>query len=119
MSNAEMEVINTYVLQSKSSSNEGEMSKRRNKIRAAERAQINDAAQVSDPFYILQASSSSPEAKDRIYSHAIETRKELDIVKNDKNRVRVVYKGTILDMGIHETYGEGEPSKTSGKGAPS
>nr|KAJ0190757.1 hypothetical protein LSAT_V11C800394080 [Lactuca sativa] len=118
MSDEEMEMINTDVLQFKSSSDEGQISKRRNKIPAAERVQINDAAQVSDPFYILQTFSSSQEAKDRIYLHAIETRRELDIVKNDKNRVRVVCKGTILDMGILETSRKGGPSKTSGKGGP-
>ncbi|CAI9301207.1 unnamed protein product [Lactuca saligna] len=119
MSDEEMEVINTDVLQSDSSSDEGQMSKRRNKIRVAERAQINDATQVSDPFYILQTFSRSKEPKDIIYLHAIEIRRELDIVKNDKNKVRVVCKGTIPDMGILETSGKGGPSKTSGKGRPS
>nr|KAJ0204800.1 hypothetical protein LSAT_V11C500253340 [Lactuca sativa] len=119
MSYEEMEVINTDVLQSESSSDEGKMSKRRNKIWASKKPLLNDATQVSDPLYILQTFSSSQEAKDRIYLHSIETRRELDIVKNDKNRVRVVCKGTILDMGILETSGKGGPSKTSGKGGPS
>nr|KAJ0186637.1 hypothetical protein LSAT_V11C900464870 [Lactuca sativa] len=118
MSNEEMEVINIDVLQSKSSSDEGQISKRRNKIWAAERAQINDATKVSDQS-ILQTFSSSQEAKDRIYLHAIETRRELDIIKNDKNRVKVVCKGTIPDTGILETSGKGETSKTNGKGGPS
>ncbi|CAI9295100.1 unnamed protein product [Lactuca saligna] len=114
-----MEVINTDVLQSESSSDEGKMSTRRNKIRAAEKAHINDAAQVSDPFYILQRFSSSQEAKDRIYLHAIETRRELDMVKNDKNRVRVVCKGTIPNMGILETSGKGGPSQRNINGGTS
>ncbi|CAI9262396.1 unnamed protein product [Lactuca saligna] len=92
MSNEEMEVIYTDVLQSESSSDEGKMSKRRNKIWVAERVYINDANQVSDPFNILQTFSSSQEAKHRIYLHGIETRREFDIIKNDKNGVRVVCK---------------------------
>nr|KAJ0218272.1 hypothetical protein LSAT_V11C300133960 [Lactuca sativa] len=56
MSDEEMEVINIDVLQSESSSDEGQMSTRRNKIQAAERAQINDAAQVSDPFIYFKDS---------------------------------------------------------------
>ncbi|CAI9275494.1 unnamed protein product [Lactuca saligna] len=119
MSDEEMEVINTDVLQSESSSDEGQMSTRRNKIRAAEKAHINDATQVSDPFCILQRFSSSQEAKDRIYLHEIETRRELDIVKNDKNRVRVVCKGTIPDIGILETSRKGGPSQRNINGGPS
>nr|KAJ0212404.1 hypothetical protein LSAT_V11C400203310 [Lactuca sativa] len=115
----EMKVINIDVLQSESSSDEGKLSKRRNKIRVAERVHINDGTQVSDPFNIFQTFSSSQEAKHRIYLHAIETRRELDIINNDKNGVRVVCKGTIPDMGILETSWIGGPSKTSWKGGPS
>nr|KAJ0200033.1 hypothetical protein LSAT_V11C600329930 [Lactuca sativa] len=121
MSDAEMEVINTNVLQSESSSDEGKMSKRRNKIWAAKRAQINDADQVSDPFYILQTFSSSHEAKDRIYLHAIETRRELDIVKNDKTGSGG--KGgpsqSNMNGGPSQSCEKGGPSKCSGKGGSS
>nr|KAJ0215940.1 hypothetical protein LSAT_V11C300136200 [Lactuca sativa] len=73
MSDEEMEVINTDVLQYDSSSNEAQM----------------------------------------------KTRRELDIVKNDKNRVRVVCKGTIPDMGILETSGKGGPGQRNINGGHS
>ncbi|CAI9291209.1 unnamed protein product [Lactuca saligna] len=39
------------------------------------------------------------EFKDRVNQHAIEIRRELDFEKNDKNRVTVVFKGTITSLG--------------------
>ncbi|KAL4577441.1 hypothetical protein LXL04_013550 [Taraxacum kok-saghyz] len=86
--NEELEVINNEMLVSDSSEEEGCKSRRRNKIRAVERARANDTAMVKDPFYIFQRFSSPEEVKERIYLHAIETMRELEIVKNDKQRIR-------------------------------
>ncbi|KAL4577609.1 hypothetical protein LXL04_013719 [Taraxacum kok-saghyz] len=98
-----------------SSEEEGCKSRRRNKIRAVERARANDTAMVKDHFYIFQRFSSPEEVKERIYLHAIETRRELEIVKNDKQRIWVTCKGTIPNLGILETCGVGEGGSKKNK----
>ena len=70
---------------------------------------------VKDPFYIFQRFSSPEEVNDRIYLHAIETRRELEIVKNDKQRIRVTCKGTIPNLGILEKGGVGEGGSKKNK----
>ncbi|CAI9269138.1 unnamed protein product [Lactuca saligna] len=102
----ELEVINTEEFVSASSSDEGEASKKRKKIRDLRRAHKNEAAAVKDPFYIHQTFSTAKEVKQQIYLHSIQSRRELDFVKNDKNRIRVVCKGTIPNLGILETAGK-------------
>ncbi|KAL4566123.1 hypothetical protein LXL04_030233 [Taraxacum kok-saghyz] len=113
--NEELEVINNEMLVSDSSEEEGYNSRRRNKIRAVERARANDTTMVKDHFYIFQRFSSPEEVKERIYLHAIETRRELQIVKNDKQRIRVTCKGTIPNLGILETCGVGEGGSKKNK----
>ncbi|KAL4555306.1 hypothetical protein LXL04_037922 [Taraxacum kok-saghyz] len=115
LSNEELEVINNELLVSDSSEEEDCKSRRRNKIRAVERARANDTAMVKDPFYIFQRFSSPEEVKERIYLHAIETRRELEIMKNDKQRIRVTCKGTIPNLGILETGGVGEGGSKKNK----
>nr|KAJ0212186.1 hypothetical protein LSAT_V11C400223730 [Lactuca sativa] len=100
----ELEVINTEEFVSASSSNEGEATHK------------NEAAAVKDPFYIHQTFSTTKEVKQQIYLHSIQSRRELDFVKNDKNRIRVVCKGTIPNLGISETGGT---SKSNDKVGPS
>ncbi|KAL7606030.1 hypothetical protein Lser_V15G16094 [Lactuca serriola] len=112
----ELEVINTEEFVSASSSDEGEASKKRKKIRDLRRAHKNEAAAVKDPFYIHQTFSTAKEVKQQIYLHSIQSRRELDFVKNDKNRIRVVCKGTIPNLGILETGGI---SKSNDKVGPS
>ncbi|XP_023748425.2 uncharacterized protein LOC111896688 [Lactuca sativa] len=101
----ELEVIDTEELVYASSSDEGEASKKRKKIRDLQRAHKNEAAAVKDPFYIHQTFSTTKEVKQQIYLHSIQSRRELEFVKNDKNRIRVVCKGTIPNLGILETSG--------------
>nr|KAJ0209902.1 hypothetical protein LSAT_V11C400164130 [Lactuca sativa] len=112
----ELEVINTEEFVSASSSDEGEASKKRKKIRDLRRAHKNEAAAVKDPFYIHQTFSTAKEVKQQIYLHSIQSRRELDFVKNDKNRIRVVCKGTIPNLGILETDGT---NKSNDKVGPS
>ncbi|CAI9279938.1 unnamed protein product [Lactuca saligna] len=94
-----LEVINTDFLASDSSSDEGINGQRKKSIRAIQRAHENDEALVSEPFYIFQKFGSAKEFKDKVKLHAIETRRELALEKNDKNRVRWVCKGTIPKLG--------------------
>nr|KAJ0199185.1 hypothetical protein LSAT_V11C600340960 [Lactuca sativa] len=112
----ELEVIDTKELVSASSSDEGEASKKKKKIRDLQRAHKNEAAVVKDPFYIHQTFSTTKEVKQQIYLHSIQTRRELEFVKNDKNRIRLVCKGTIPNLGILETGGT---SKSNDKVGPS
>nr|KAJ0186252.1 hypothetical protein LSAT_V11C900478630 [Lactuca sativa] len=94
-----LEVINTDFLASDSSSDEGINGQRKKSIREIQRAHENDEALVSEPFYIFQKFGSAKEFKDKVKLHAIETRRELALEKNDKNRVRWVCKGTIPKLG--------------------
>ncbi|KAL6499420.1 hypothetical protein OROHE_026083 [Orobanche hederae] len=95
----DVEVINTEAMLSGSSSDESVDGKRKRTIRAIQRARENDTALVSEPFYLFQSFSPSEEFKEKVRQHAIATRRELEFEKNDKNRVRVVCKGTIPALG--------------------
>ncbi|CAI9262510.1 unnamed protein product [Lactuca saligna] len=96
---ADLEVIDMELFLSDSSSDDGIEGERNKKIKAIRRAHENENAQVSEPFYLYQKFNSSKEFKDRVNQHAIDTRRELDFEKNDKNRVRVVCRGTITSLG--------------------
>nr|KAJ0215111.1 hypothetical protein LSAT_V11C300126000 [Lactuca sativa] len=48
------------------------------------------------------------EFKERVKLHAIETKRELGFEKNDKNRVRVMCRGTIPKLGNLDNSGEGQ-----------
>nr|KAJ0209524.1 hypothetical protein LSAT_V11C400212130 [Lactuca sativa] len=96
---ADLEVIDSELFLSNSSSDDGIEGERNKKIKAIRRAHENENAQISEPFYLYQKFNSSKEFKDRVNQHAIDTRRELDFEKNDKNRVRVVCKGTITSLG--------------------
>ncbi|CAI9274077.1 unnamed protein product [Lactuca saligna] len=98
----DLEVINTEVLLSGSSSDEANDGKRRKTIRAIHRAYENDATLVSEPFYIFQTFSSSKDFKTQVKLHSIRTRREIQLEKNDKNRVRFVCKGTIPNLATNE-----------------
>nr|KAJ0187464.1 hypothetical protein LSAT_V11C900468320 [Lactuca sativa] len=98
----DLEVINTEVLLSGSSSDEENDGKRRKTIRAIQRAYENDATLVSEPFYIFQTFSSSKDFKTQVKLHSIRTRREIQLEKNDKNRVRFVCKGTIPNLATNE-----------------
>nr|KAJ0188756.1 hypothetical protein LSAT_V11C900480270 [Lactuca sativa] len=98
----DLEVINTEVLLSGSSSDEANDGKRRKTIRAIQRAYENDAALVSEPFYIFQTFSSSKDFKTQVKLHSIRTRREIQLEKNDTNRVRFVCKGTIPNLATNE-----------------
>ncbi|CAI9288766.1 unnamed protein product [Lactuca saligna] len=98
----DLEVINTEVLLSGSSSDEANDGKRRKTIRAIHRAYENDASLVSEPFYIFQTFSSSKDFKTQVKLHSIRTRREIQLEKNDKNRVRFVCKGTIPNLATNE-----------------
>nr|KAJ0203893.1 hypothetical protein LSAT_V11C500293290 [Lactuca sativa] len=94
--------IHNKVLLSGSSSDEANDGKRRKTIRAIQRAYENDAALVSEPFYIFQTFSSSKDFKTQVKLHSIRTRREIQLEKNDKNRVRFVCKGTIPNLATNE-----------------
>ncbi|CAI9292371.1 unnamed protein product [Lactuca saligna] len=102
------EVLNNEVLLSGSSSDEGPVGQRKKTIKAIQRAHENDEANVAEPFYILQTFNTAQEFKERVKVHAIETRRELGFEKNDKNRVRVVCRGTIPKLGNLDKSGEGQ-----------
>nr|KAJ0193739.1 hypothetical protein LSAT_V11C800405860 [Lactuca sativa] len=65
---------------------------------AIREAEENSEAHVTDPFYLYQSFGSSEELKNKIKQHVVETRREIVIIKNDKNRVRAVCKGSIQDL---------------------
>ncbi|CAI9304457.1 unnamed protein product [Lactuca saligna] len=96
---ADLEVIDMELFLSDSSSDDGIEGERNKKIKVIRRAHENENAQVSEPFYLYQKFNLSKEFKDRVNQHAIDTRRELDFEKNDKNRVRVVCRGTITSLG--------------------
>nr|KAJ0219418.1 hypothetical protein LSAT_V11C300120670 [Lactuca sativa] len=102
------EVLNNEVLMSGSSSDEGPVAQRKKTIKAIQRAHENDEANDAEPFYILQTFNTTQEFKERVKLHAIKTRRELDFEKNDKNRVRVVCRGTIPKLGNLDNSGEGQ-----------
>nr|KAJ0212024.1 hypothetical protein LSAT_V11C400166210 [Lactuca sativa] len=64
-------------------------------------AHANENAQVSDLFYICQTFNTSKEFKHSMKLHAIETRRELELDKNNKN----IVKGTIPTLGGMGTSG--------------
>nr|KAJ0212945.1 hypothetical protein LSAT_V11C400228200 [Lactuca sativa] len=88
----DIEVVNNEVFLYESSSDEGGSNRRRKSIKAIRRAMENSEARVSDPLYVYQKFTSSEELKDAIRQHAVETRREIDFIKNDKNRVRAILK---------------------------
>ncbi|XP_042752735.1 uncharacterized protein LOC122195219 [Lactuca sativa] len=73
----------------------------------------NSEARVSDPFYVYQKFTLSEELKNAIRQHVVETRRELDFIKNDKNRVRAICKGTISDLGQLDPCGPSQSNKES------
>ncbi|KAI3509052.1 hypothetical protein L1887_24076 [Cichorium endivia] len=113
----ELEVVNNEILLSESS-DEGGSNKRKKSIKAIRRAQENSEARVSDPFYVYQTFGSAEELKRKIKKHSVETRREIEIVKNDKNRVRAVCKGTIPDLGQIETSGPSQTTSLNNDGTP-
>ncbi|CAI9283347.1 unnamed protein product [Lactuca saligna] len=46
----------------------------------------------------IESFGSSEELKNKIKQHVVKTRKEIVIIKNDKNRVRAICKGSIPDL---------------------
>nr|KAJ0192484.1 hypothetical protein LSAT_V11C800393390 [Lactuca sativa] len=84
-----LEVINTDFLASDSSSDEGINGQRKKSIRAIQRAHENDEALLSEPFYIFQKFGSAKEFKDKVKLHAIETRRELALEKNDNIKIHI------------------------------
>ncbi|CAI9279268.1 unnamed protein product [Lactuca saligna] len=109
----DIEVVNNEVFLYESSSDEGGSNRRRKSIKAIRRAMENSEARVSDPFYVYQKFTSSEELKDAIRQHIVETRRELDFIKNDKNRVRAICKGTIPDLGQLDPCGPSQSNKES------
>nr|KAJ0209959.1 hypothetical protein LSAT_V11C400177530 [Lactuca sativa] len=109
----DIEVVNNEVFLYESSSDEDGSNKRRKSIKAIRRAMENSEARVSDPFYVYQKFTSSEELKNAIRQHAVETRRELDFIKNDKNRVRAICKGTIPDLGQLDPCGPSQSNKES------
>lgn len=95
----DIEVINTEVLESASESDEEMGTQRRKSIRAIRQAHENDQALVSEPFYLFQKFASAKDFKDKVKLHAIETRRELELEKNDKNRVRFKCRGSFPSLG--------------------
>nr|KAJ0192876.1 hypothetical protein LSAT_V11C800410730 [Lactuca sativa] len=93
------EIDDIQVVNNESSSNEGGSNMRRKSIKAIRRAMENSEARVTDPFYVYQKFTSSRELKDAIRKNVVESRRELDFIKNDKNRVRVICKVTIPELG--------------------
>nr|KAJ0188553.1 hypothetical protein LSAT_V11C900502620 [Lactuca sativa] len=71
-----IEVINSKVLLTGSSSDEENDGKRRKTIRAIQRDYEYDATFVSEPFYIFKIFSSS---KAQVKLHSIRTRKEIQL----------------------------------------
>lgn len=80
-------------------------------------------------FFIGQQFGTAAEVKERVHLHSIETRRELYLKKNDKERIRVQCKGTIpvysttdgpesqVDVGPSQTVGPSQvdgPSQTVG-----
>nr|KAJ0216526.1 hypothetical protein LSAT_V11C300153300 [Lactuca sativa] len=59
-------------------------------------------ALVSEPFYIFQTFSLSKDFKTQVKLHSIRTRREIQLEKNDKNRVRFLCKGTIPYLATNE-----------------
>ncbi|KAL7585136.1 uncharacterized protein LOC111901662 [Lactuca sativa] len=108
----DIEVVNNEVFLYESSSDEGGSNRRRKSIKAIRRALENSKARVSDPFYVYQKFTSSEELKDAIRKHVVETR-ELDFIKNNKNRVRAICKGTIPDLGQLDPCGPSQSDKES------
>nr|KAJ0213269.1 hypothetical protein LSAT_V11C400184090 [Lactuca sativa] len=102
------EVLNNEVLMSGSSLEVGPVAQRKKTIKAIQRAHENDEANVAEPFYILQTFNTAQEFKERVKLHAIETRRELDFEKNNKNRVRVVCRGTNPKLGNLDNSGDGQ-----------
>nr|KAJ0212708.1 hypothetical protein LSAT_V11C400168370 [Lactuca sativa] len=109
----DIEVVNNEVFLYESSSDEGGSNGRRKSIKAIRRAMENSEARVSDPFYVYKKFTSSEELKDAIRQHAVETRREIDFIKNDKNRVRAICKGTIPDLGQLDPCGPSQSNKES------
>nr|KAJ0219362.1 hypothetical protein LSAT_V11C300103100 [Lactuca sativa] len=73
----------------------------------------NSEARVCDPFSVYQKFTSSEELKDAIRQHVVETRRQLDFIKNDKNIVRAICKGTIPDLGQLDPCGPSQSNKES------
>nr|KAJ0204289.1 hypothetical protein LSAT_V11C500264130 [Lactuca sativa] len=109
----DIEFINNEVFLYESSSDEGGSNMRRNSIKAIRRAIKNSKARVSDPFFVYQKFTLFEELKDAIRKHVVEKRRELDFIKNDKNRVRAICKGTIPDLGLLDSCGPSQSNKKS------
>ena len=61
-------------------------------------AHANENAQVSDLFYICQTFNTSKDFKDLVKLHVIEMRRELELDKNNKTRLRIMCRGTISTL---------------------
>nr|KAJ0223022.1 hypothetical protein LSAT_V11C200070130 [Lactuca sativa] len=90
----ELEVINTEVC----FLDEENDDKQRKTIKAIQRDYENVVHLVSEPFYIFQTFSSSNAFKIQVKLHSMRTTKEIQLEKNDKNRVIFVCKDTIPNL---------------------
>ncbi|XP_071727511.1 uncharacterized protein [Rutidosis leptorrhynchoides] len=75
---------------------------RARKIRELKNKQLQVEGLDHDPkthFYLGQTFGTSREVKDLVNKIAVETRRELKIVKNDLERVRIVCLGTNIELG--------------------
>ncbi|CAI9276181.1 unnamed protein product [Lactuca saligna] len=117
----ELEVINTEEFVSASSSDEGEASKKRKKIRDLRRAHKNEAAAIKDPFYIHQTFSTAKETKKKRRRSATED----DGVSTKWKSVTCTKCGNVGHNGrtckgqshTGNGTGEGAAGNTTGEGA--
>ncbi|KAI3712015.1 hypothetical protein L1987_70564 [Smallanthus sonchifolius] len=94
----EQEVLNNEILDSGSDSDVNESTVRKNMLRY-----LRNANENSSNFYIGQLFGSKHEAKELIKTHAVETRRQLRIVKDDLKRVRAVCWGDMPNFIIGES----------------
>ena len=93
----DVEEVDNENLDSGSESDENELEKiRRRKLRELEKANKNaDNIKYKHFFFFGQKFASAAEVKERVRLHSIETRRKLQLLKNDKSRVRAKCMGRI------------------------
>ncbi|GJX69309.1 mutator type transposase [Tanacetum coccineum] len=110
----DVEVLNNDYFES-DSDEENELDRLRKRKLKQIRKQAHASPQVYNTYFYVGQDFPN---RDAVKEHSIETRRELRMEKNDKERVRVICKGVILSLPTNEPNGPADGS-TNGPASPS
>ncbi|XP_035838980.1 myb-like protein F [Helianthus annuus] len=103
------DVLNDDILESGSESDLDESSARKKMLKG-----LRNANEKKSNFYLGQIFGNKVEAKELIKQHAVETKRELRIVKDDSKRLRAVCRGQLPNFQVdaHGIHSHSDKGKT-------